>query len=304
MVAKAEAVIGPGYGAFLASDGETLYFEDSGGAGRPLFFVYGLACSIMHWKYPRAHFAKLGRRQVWMDFRGHGNSPMPALPHRLSIEGMADDLAELCANRGISNAVFLGQSMGGTVALALAARYPELVSGLVLLGSPGRDPSPAFPLQPLSRLSWLGVTTLNRIAPRFLRLAHHFAERSLEHPAALLVLREMIRSGGFNAKLARTEDIDEYVEHVLKVDPQAFYDLMSDMRDFDVAKLSASIRCPSLVVAGAMDKIVPPSESRYLAKHLPGAELVMVPHGSHCPHFDDPTYVNTAIHDFLAARHL
>src|SRR5688500_7864747 len=77
-------------GAFTTSDGAVLHFEDSGGPGPVLFYIYGLACSIRHWKYRLAYFgdgggAKRGHRQIWMDFRGHGRSDPVRPGERLRV---------------------------------------------------------------------------------------------------------------------------------------------------------------------------------------------------------------------------
>lgn len=298
-----EAPIKPAKGLFRTADGVELYFEDSGGKGTPLFFIYGLACAIQHWKYPRAYLAQhTDRRQIWMDFRGHGRSQAPQPGQRLSLALIADDIAALCAARHIEQAVILGQSMGGTVALALAARHPRLARAMVLLASPGRDPAVYVPGQPFSRLLWRGLTTLNRLVPDALRLAHRGIARSVDQRALRFLLIEAIRSGGFNRELAKVEDIDEYLTELLKVDFKLFLELAEDMSRFDVANFAKKLTCPVLLIAGAQDKIVPPPETHYIADVLPDAELLMLDHGSHCPHFDDPGTVSRLIEEFLV-RH-
>lgn len=285
---------------FRTADGVELYFEDTGGQGTPLFFIYGLACAIQHWKYPRAYLAQhTDRRQIWMDFRGHGRSQSPQPGQRLSLALIADDIAALCAAREIKQAVILGQSMGGTVAMALAARHPHLARALVLLASPGRDPARFVPGQPFSQMLWRSLTAFNRFAPDVLRFAHRGVARSVEQRALRFLLIEAIRSGGFNRELARVEDIDEYLTELLKVDFKLFLELAEDMSRFDVGKLAKKLTCPVLLIAGAQDKVVPPAETNYIADALPDAEVLMLDHGSHCPHFDDPGTVSRLIEDFL-----
>lgn len=298
-----EFVAEPAQGLFTTPDGVEIYFEDSGGSGFPLFFVYGLACSIQHWKYPRAYLAKHSeRRQIWMDFRGHGRSAAPRQQQRLTIDLIADDIAALCQKRQVEQAVILGQSMGGSIALALAARHPELARALILLASPGRDPAKFIMAQPFSRIAWRGLTAANRIAPGVLRTAHKGLAIWQRGIVGRHLLRELIRGGGFNHELARTDDIDEYIEEVLKVDSKLFFDLADDMSGFDVGQFGDRVRCPVLLIAGVRDKVVPPQETAYIASKLPEAELAMLAHGSHCPHFDDPGTVSRLIDEFLS-RH-
>jgi 3-oxoadipate enol-lactonase len=299
-------------GHFTGPDGVEIYFEDSGGAGPALFYVYGLGCSIKHWKYPMAHFAKRGRgaeggakkrrRQIWLDFKGHGNSKPPHRGDALTISGIIEDIVALCEYRGVRSATFLGQSMGGSIVIALAHAHPELVKAMVLLASPGRDPARDLPLQPVSKHLWSLICELNARAPEIVRLAQRLGRPVAESLPVKAVVREVIRQCGFNPELASTSDIEEYLDKVYSVHPNHFFDMAHDLRRFDAAKLKPKVACPALIIAGEMDQIVPLSEAKRLAKALPAARLEVVPHGSHCPHFDDPGYVNRLIEAFLVEQ--
>ena len=290
-------------GLYTAPDGAEIYYEDTGGPDPVLFFIYGLGCSIRHWKYPMAHLAK-GHRLIWLDFRGHGRSGRPPRGQRLTIATIVDDMRALCAYRGVEAATFLGQSMGGVMALALAHAAPELARGLVLLASPGRDVGAHLPAQPAAGWLWQGMIALNRHAPLAVRLGYAAVKPLSRHPALLLPIREVIRHTGFNPDLARTDDIDEYLGKVLEVDPNLFYDMAADLREFDVAALSPPVACPTLIIAGARDQVVPLAESERLARLIPRAQLEVVPHGSHCPHFDDPGLVCRRMAEFLREQGL
>lgn len=312
-MAKSDASRGtssPASGLWRASDGADIYFEDSGSAAPVLFYIYGLACSIRHWKYPLAHFADGGpaamrgkpHRQVWLDFRGHGHSGRPAARGPLKVTRIIDDIVELCAFRGIKSATFLGQSMGGSIVLDLAHRHPTLVDAVVLLATPGRDPGRSLPLQPVSQRLWRLMIEVNKAAPDVVRLGFKLSEPF--RGVVRVAMREIVRNLGFNPKLSRTDDIDEYVNKVLDIDPNDFYDMAGELASFDVATLQPAVTQPALVIAGEMDRVVPVAEAERLASHLPNAELQIVPHGSHCPHFDDPGRVNELIESFLRRHSL
>lgn len=288
----------PAAGMFTAPDGSDLYFEDSGGTGPVHFYIYGLGCSICHWKYPREYFRARGVRQIWMDFRGHGRSPRPRSSETLTIATIMADIEALCLFRKVKRALFLGQSMGGTIALALAAKFPDLVHGLVLIASPGRDPSLNFHAQPVSRWIWQGLIELNRTVPRLMPLLAQATAPVSDTRAFRLAMIEVVRAGGFNPKLSKTADIDEYVGKVLATNPKLFFDLAADLATFDVADVAGRVACPTLMIAGAIDQIVPLPEAQRIAKLLPRGELAVLPHGSHCPHFDDPGWVNRRIETF------
>ena len=69
-----------------------------------------------------------------MDLRGHGESDKPSQTY--TMDGLADDLAWLLGELGVARPVVVGHSMGGVVALVLAARYPELPAAIVMVDMP------------------------------------------------------------------------------------------------------------------------------------------------------------------------
>ena len=78
------------------------------------------------------HFRR-HHRTVAVDLRGHGQSDKPQQDY--TIPGFADDLAWMCRQLGISRPVVVGHSMGGMIALELAARFADLPAAIVTLDS-------------------------------------------------------------------------------------------------------------------------------------------------------------------------
>ena len=116
----------------LARDGIQLSFEIAG-VGQPEFlFVHGLGGDRMHFTPQMDYFARKGR-VLNAELRGHGESDKPKQEY--SIEGFAEDLVWLCTRQNIKTPVIVGQSMGGNMALEIAARYLDFPAGLVLLDS-------------------------------------------------------------------------------------------------------------------------------------------------------------------------
>jgi pimeloyl-ACP methyl ester carboxylesterase len=126
----------------LNRDGVNLYYEEAG-AGPVMVFVHGWTCDSTHFA-PQVTYFSPGHRCISVDLRGHGQSDKPEQAY--TIEGFADDVAWMCAQLGVSRAVFSGHSMGGAIVLALAAAHPELCDAIIML-----DPAILFPaeLQPL-----------------------------------------------------------------------------------------------------------------------------------------------------------
>jgi pimeloyl-ACP methyl ester carboxylesterase len=122
--------------AIVAADGSQGYADVNGlkmyyeihGTGKPLVLLHG----AFGWATTYPALAK-NRQVIAVELQGHGHTADIDRP--LTIEQMADDTAALVKHLKIGQADFFGYSMGGTVALAIAVRHPELVGKLAINGS-------------------------------------------------------------------------------------------------------------------------------------------------------------------------
>lgn len=254
------------------------------------------SASVNETGLPKSDAARRDYRIVWMDYRGHGNSSPWHHKSPLTFEVIVDDIKRFCDFRQIKAANFLGQSLGGTFAIKLAAKYPDLVSSIVLQGSPPVGASSTIAGGIAAKIAFHGMVKLNENSPESIRAIYR-ASQVIRSP-----IQQIIRFAGFNQKLANVYDIGEYVDHLMASDPNVFWDLAKDLEKFDVAKINPPVSCPALVIAGAHDALVPLDQISALVHHLPASELKVIDHGSHCPHFDDPPLVNDLIQKFIDAR--
>jgi pimeloyl-ACP methyl ester carboxylesterase len=118
--------------ATFIREGTALGYED-GGEGEPaVVLVHGIACHRA-FMAPQARFLQTSHRVVAVDLRGHGVSDAPR--QRYTIAALADDVGWICEQLGVETAVVVGHSLGGHVALELAAARPELARAAVLIDS-------------------------------------------------------------------------------------------------------------------------------------------------------------------------
>jgi pimeloyl-ACP methyl ester carboxylesterase len=114
----------------LASGGKP--FDPATSPWPPLLLIHGAANDRDAWQAVAAGLAAAGGAPLVPDLPGHGLSGGPL---RRSIAALADWLPLLLDAAAVEQAVLVGHSMGSLVALDCAARYPQRVSGLALLGS-------------------------------------------------------------------------------------------------------------------------------------------------------------------------
>jgi pimeloyl-ACP methyl ester carboxylesterase len=118
--------------ALLVRDGVSLAFDDVGRGDQTLVFVHGIACHRGFWATQVRYFAG-SHRVVAVDLRGHGESSAPH--QRYTMRGFADDVMWLCGQLQVVRPVVIGHSLGGLVALELAAAYPDWPRAAVLIDS-------------------------------------------------------------------------------------------------------------------------------------------------------------------------
>lgn len=103
-------------------------YDDIGSGDPTVVLIHGMFANRTYYSAQAEHLAARAR-VLNIDLRGHGESDVPEQGY--SLELLADDVARLCDERGITRAVFCGHSM--PVALRVAIRRPDLAAGVVLL---------------------------------------------------------------------------------------------------------------------------------------------------------------------------
>ncbi|HXF50184.1 MAG TPA: alpha/beta fold hydrolase [Dehalococcoidia bacterium] len=266
-------------GATVATSDGVLHYVERG-AGEPLLLIHGLGASIFTF---RRNIDGLARsfRVIAVDLAGFGGSSRSVRDY--SQEAHARRLVELMDALGIPRAHVLGHSMGGAVALRLAARWPERVMRLVLV-------APAPP--DMMRAGALATTLLRPFFPLFGLLYHsrrfrRFTLRSAFHDPARMMTDEVL-DGYWGAARVRG--------HL-----EALSRLMADRRKdppVDLAKVTA----PTLILWGASDTWLRPALGERLAAQLPDARLVIVPEAGHLLPEERPDEFVAHVEAFLSGR--
>lgn len=283
---------GPWPGREITAGGVTLHVRETPGPdGTPAVYVHGLAGSATNWTDLAGLLAPHAAGMA-IDLPGFGRSRPLAVPD-WTPSGHAD--AVLCFLAGLGRRVhLLGNSLGGLVALSVAARRPELVATLTLVSPavPDRRPSPRRLADPRMLLAALpgpigkraraelgGLTALERAAQL---VGICFGDPSVvpEHR-----LRELAAELEERARLPWAYTAHQETGRQL---------LISWLRGPSPWPLAPRIRVPTLVVWGEQDRLVSPSLARRTAA-LTRGRLVMLPGVGHVGHIEAPHAVAAAV---------
>lgn len=280
-------------GYFRTRDGVRLYYSVEGPPGAPLlFFCYGLVCSKLQWKYQWEEFRQT-HRCVYMDYRGHGQSDKPEHPESVTIEACARDLLDLLDELQAKDAVVLGHSLGVNIILDLYRLAPERVRALVLANGTPKDPFETMFHHNFLQVAFPMVHATQKFFPEIL-------QKIWRNQGTNPVNQYFVGLAGFNTKLAKKEDIHEYLRLTSTVDLDIFLSLLNDFMKTDATHWLHEVKAPTLVLAGAQDRVTPPLNQRVFAKLIPGAEYHEIKEGSHCSQMEKPELVNKILRNFFA----
>lgn len=277
-------------GYFRTFDGTKLFYSVEG-EGKPVIFCYGLVCSSLHWTYQIEHFRQ-NYKTIWMDYRGHQNSEAPADYNSLTLESLAKDLKLLLDELKIKDAVLLGHSMGVNVVLEFYRLFPDRVAGLLLANG-----TPTRPLETLLHSNALipGFQVLEFLAGKSPTLLKKLWKLQKGNP----LVHRMIGMLGFNPHLTAKEDIALYVDQIADLDPKVFLTLIRNYDNYDGSSWLHTVKCPTRIIAGENDLIVPLARQELLHQLIPDSEFEVIRRGSHCPQLDLPDLLNSKIEEFF-----
>ena len=279
-------------GFAVARDGTPIYFHLWGeGSAPPLVLCDGIGCDGFVWKYVTREFEKERRLLHW-NYRGHGKTPAPRDRRHLSVVDLADDFDAVLKTLEIESGVLLGHSMGVQVCLEIYRRHQQRVRGLGLLCGSYGNPLKTFQGQDLLELALPYLQLGARMAPRFvLGMIQKFIPTRLSWEIASRV--------EVNPQYIRPEDFMPYLDHIATLEPELFLEMLAYAGRHTAKEILPMIQVPTLVVAGERDGFTPRSLSDEMGAQIPGAELVVVPGGSHTAPLERPELVAEALRRLL-----
>lgn len=249
-------------------DGARLSYEMHKGAGRGrCVLVHSLAMDASFWRRVLPYVQEFADVLVY-DCRNHGRSDKAAAFH--AVESHADDLRDLLDAIGWDKAVVAGASMGGCIALAFAARYPQRVSGLGLFDT----------------TAWYGADAPEKWEER--------GQKGVTEGMAALVAFQKSRWVTERFLKEHPEVVEEAIAVFLANDPQAYLQTCRMLGAADLRKLPP-FGFPTRIVVGVEDYATPVAMAEALRDLIPGAALTVFDNTRHLTPLECPERIGAEL---------
>ncbi|MGX7952009.1 alpha/beta fold hydrolase [Tsuneonella sp. HG249] len=263
--------------------GPTVHLRDEGPRDAPvIMLLHGSNADLHTWR-PWVERLAGDYRIIRFDQRGHGLTG-PAEDDDYSRAAFAADVERVADRLALDRFVLAGNSMGGGIALEYALAHPERLAGLVLVdagGAPRLEEAKGNIGFTLARTP--GVASLmGQVVPRSLierSLRQSVSNQAVVTDAAVDRYWELLRYPGNRAATAKRFSLPN--------------------EPFAPAAL-ARLGVPTLVLWGAEDNLIPRSSGRWLAGHIPGARLEVLPGIGHLPMEEAPDATARILRDWAA----
>ncbi|GKQ35778.1 alpha/beta fold hydrolase [Streptomyces sp. A012304] len=234
------------------------------GTGPGLLLAHGAGGSVEANYGPVMDALAAGHRVVGVDYPGTGTTPRS--PHPLDLDTLADALVAAADAEGLDRFAVSGFSLGGPVAIRLAARHPDRVTALVLTA-----PFP-YPDAELRLNARVWQTLCGADDPD--TLGRFVLARALSPAALEAMTPDELEAAARETGATVPEGTADHVDLVIRADVRA-----------DLPRIVA----PTLVISPVDDALVPPRLHRATAAGIPGARLREMP-GGHLPFAEHPAH--------------
>jgi 3-oxoadipate enol-lactonase len=258
----------------VAANGIRQHVLAAGPVGAPpVLLIHGLGWDATLWRPQLAALAAGGWRAFAPDLRGMGATDKPDQPY--GIDGYARDMAAVLDSLAIPQTAVVGFSLGGMIAIALAARAPERVGAAVLAccGASSSAEAQAGTEAMLARAAMLGPRRFAEEQARAI-WRRQWAE---EHPQA----------------------VEDFVAWRAAMDQPALFRAFRASYDVDLHPALPQIAVPALVIAADQDSFVAVETAHDICERLPKGELVVIAESGHMTSIEQPAAFDRALFGFL-----
>jgi 3-oxoadipate enol-lactonase len=245
------------------------------GNGIPLLFIHGFPLSRRIWK-PQLEGLSDIASIISVDLRGHGESYPFDRPYSMDL--LADDCNQLLKDLNIKLPILIcGLSMGGYVAFALFRKYPQLFKGMILSSTrSGPD-------------SLEGKVNRDTMIKNVYKNGVAFIAEGM--------LPKLVSPITMTTKPTLVNNIRNIM---LETSVIGVVGALQGMRDRpDSTPILSEIKCPTLIIHGADDQLIPHREAELMNQRITNSNLVVLPESGHLLNMEQSEKYNLVIRDFI-----
>ena len=250
-------------------DGTRLHLrEDGDPGGAPVVFANSLGTDLRLWDAVLPLLPP-GYRFIRYDKRGHGRSDVPEGPYQMGT--VVSDAEAILEALDVTACTFVGLSIGGMIAQGLAVKRPDLVSRLVLSNTAAK----------------IGTDALwdERIA----------AVRA----GGLEPMADGVMARWFGRDFRESDALPLWRARFCETPAEGYAGCCAAIRRSDFYAATATLRLPTLAIAGSEDGATPPDLVRETAALIPGSRFEIIPRAGHLPCVEDPAAYAEILGAFL-----
>ncbi|MDE3057386.1 MAG: alpha/beta fold hydrolase [Bacteroidota bacterium] len=243
----------------------------------PVILIHGFPFNHKMWMMPGGQTESLAGMYhvIAYDVRGHGESEVG--DGMYSIEFFADDLLGLMDHLNVQQAVVLGLSMGGYIALRAIQKKPERFKGLVLCNTRADADSNESKIKRAA-----AIRAIKTNGPRI------FAQEMVKNLFAPL---------SFETKQNAVKLIESTIERTA---PLALCGTeLALAARVDSAPSLPAIKVPTLIMTGELDAIAPPETGKAMQEAIPNSDFFVIPQAAHLSNLENPDEFNRHVLEFL-----
>lgn len=248
-----------------------LEYSDSGPESkRVTLLIHSLGTDRSMWR-AQHDLLRAGRRVIAVDLPGHGGSS--ARPGPYTVEDLGTDMLAVLRASRVDTFEVAGVSLGGLIALWMAANLPDEVEALIAANTSSRLGAPDLWADRIEAVERGGMDSIRENVVRRFFAADFETESAGEFDRF---------SGIFSA-----------------TDPEGYAGCCAALRDTDITSNVGAIACPTLIVGGDQDVATPPEHQRRLHETISGSRLEIIPGAGHLSNVDRPGRFNQVLQEFL-----
>ena len=240
-------------------DGINLHYRIDGNPnGKPIVFANSLGTDLRLWD---AVLPLLPQENCYIryDKRGHGLSQCTPAPY--SMGALVRDVEQLMDHLGVTDALFVGLSIGGMIAQGLAVKRLDLVRAMVLSNTAAKIGQPEMWQSRIDAVRKGGIASLS----------------------------DAVMERWFGRDFHATADMQLWKAMLERQPAEGYIGCSAAISGTDFYTPTSGLRLPTLGIAGSEDGSTPPDLVRETVELIPGSKFELIRKAGHLPCVENPT---------------